>query len=189
MQIKLVARVEKPSQIIFVTRIFYDNRCAMNKTFISCFVLLLMALGDGSLAFGAGVSDPILLWPKGAPDEKSEVGIEHDTTTASGRMVAGQRVIRLSNVSQPTITIYRPSRHKANGTMVMVFPGGGYSILAMDIEGTEVCKWLNSIGVTAALLKYRVPMRPGDDKHVLLPLQDAHNVRWASSAFMPGNGT
>jgi acetyl esterase/lipase len=167
--------MEKPSQIIFATRIIYDNRCAMNQTFASCFVLLLMAFGNGSLASGATVSDPILLWPQGAPDEKSDVGLEHDTTTASGRTVGGQPVIRLGNVSQPTITLYRPSKHNANGTVVMVCPGGGYSILAMDLEGAEVCKWLNSIGVTAALLKYRVPMRPGDDKH-MLPLRDAQRA-------------
>ena len=57
----------------------------------------------------------------------------------------------------------------------MVCPGGGYSILATDLEGTEVCEWLNSIGVTAALLKYRVPKREGDDHH-LLPLQDAQRA-------------
>jgi acetyl esterase/lipase len=90
-------------------------------------------------------------------------------------MVASKRVIRLGNVSQPTITVYRPSKHKANGTAVVVCPGGGYSILAIDLEGTEVCQWFNSIGVTSILLKYRVPMRHGDDKH-MLPLQDAQRA-------------
>jgi len=151
---------------------FHD---AMNKTLASCFVFLVMAFGAGSLAFGATVSEPIPLWPKGAPDEKGEIGKEHDTTTASGRPVAGKRVIRLGNVSKPTITVYRPSKHKADGAAVVVCPGGGYSILAMDLEGTEICQWFNSIGVTAVLLKYRVPMRPGDDKHIL-PLQDAQRA-------------
>lgn len=129
-----------------------------------------MAVGGGSVAFGAAVSEPIPLWPKGAPDEKAEVGAE--TSTAGRRLVAGQQVILLGNVSQPTITVYRPSKHKANGTAVVVCPGGGYSILAINLEGTEVCQWLNSIGVTAVLLKYRVPKRPGDDNHIL-PLEDA----------------
>jgi acetyl esterase/lipase len=58
---------------------------------------------------------------------------------------------------------------------VVVCPGGGYSILAMDLEGTEICEWFNSIGVTGVLLRYRVPTRPGDDKHIL-PLQDAQRA-------------
>jgi acetyl esterase/lipase len=148
---------------------------AMNKILTSCFVLLLTVFGAGSLASGASVSDPIPLWPKGAPDEKGDVGVEHDTTTASAHTVAGRRVIRLGNVSNPTITVYRPSKHKANGTAVVVCPGGGYSILATDLEGVEICQWFNSIGVTAALLKYRVPMRPGDTNHIL-PLQDAQRA-------------
>lgn len=147
----------------------------MNKTLASRFVWLLMAFGAGSLARGGSVSEPIPLWPKGAPDEKGEVGQEHDTTKPDGGLVAGQRVIRLGNVSQPTITLYRPPKEKDAGTVVVVCPGGGYSILAMDLEGTEICEWLNSIGVTGVLLKYRVPTRPGDDKHIL-PLQDAQRA-------------
>ncbi len=134
-----------------------------------------MVLCAGLVAFGASVSDPIPLWPKGAPDEKADVGKEQDMTKPDGRSVAGKRVIRLGNVSQPTITVYRPSKHKANGTVVVVCPGGGYSILALDLEGTEICQWFNSIGVTAVLLKYRVPKRAGDDEHIL-PLQDAQRA-------------
>ncbi len=169
------AHVEEWSQIIFGTRICYGSFSAMNKNLAACGVLLLMVFGDGSFAFGATVSDPIPLWSKGAPDEKGKVGIEHDTTTVSNHLVGGQRVIRLGNVSEPTITIYRPSKFKANGTAVVVCPGGGYGILAWDLEGTEVCRWLNSIGVTGVLLKYRVPKRPGDDQHIL-PLQDAQRA-------------
>jgi len=147
----------------------------MNKTLAFCFVLLLLILGAISLTFGDTVSDPIPLWPKGAPGEKGKVGNEHDTTGADGRMVAGQRVTRLTDVSQPTITVYSPAKNKANGAAVIVCPGGGYRILAMDIEGTEICQWLNSIGVTAFLLKYRVPTRSGDTNH-MLPLQDAQRA-------------
>jgi len=147
----------------------------VNKTLAFCFVLLLMAFGAGSLALGGNVSDPIPLWPKGPPDEKGNIGQERDTTKPNGQLVAGQRVIRLSNVSQPTITLYRPPRRKDNGTAVIVCSGGGYIFLAMDLEGTEICQWLNSIGVTGVLLKYRVPKRPGDEQHVL-PLQDAQRA-------------
>jgi len=147
----------------------------MNKILVSCLVWLLTAIGAGSLGFGGTVSEPIPLWPKGAPDEKGDVGEEHDTTKADGGLVAGQRVIRLGNVSKPTITLYRPAKEKDTGTAVVVCPGGGYSILAMDLEGTQICEWFNSIGVTGVLLKYRVPARPGDDQHIL-PLQDAQRA-------------
>jgi acetyl esterase/lipase len=72
-------------------------------------------------------------------------------------MVAGKPVIRLGNVSSPTITIYKAGNAKAAGPAVVVFPGGGYHILAIDLEGTEVCDWLESAGIACVLLKYRVP--------------------------------
>ena len=147
----------------------------MNKIITAVFVSLLVLLGNHALAFGSSISGSIPLWPKGSPDENEKLSEEHDTTTANGDLVAGKRVIRLTNVSQPTITLYRPSKGNANGTAVVVCPGGGYSILAMDLEGTEICKWLNSIGVTGVLLKYRVPQRLGDENHKL-PLQDAQRA-------------
>ena len=64
-------------------------------------------------------------------------------------------------MTKPTITLFRPAADKDTGAAVIVCPGGGYSILAYDLEGTEVCDWLNSIGVTGVLLKYRVPGRGG----------------------------
>jgi acetyl esterase/lipase len=96
------------------------------------------------------------LWPQGAPGAQANVGAEHDTTTAQDRMVAGKPVIRLGNVSVPTLTVYTPTR-KNTGAAVVVFPGGAYRILAIDLEGTEVCDWLNSVGNTCVLVKYRVP--------------------------------
>ncbi len=92
------------------------------------------------------------LWPHPQPGTKPEV----DATTAKDRLVAGKPVIRLTNVSNPAITLYQPSG-KSTGAAVVVFPGGAYRVLAIDLEGTEVCDWLNSIGVTCVLLKYRVP--------------------------------
>ena len=71
-------------------------------------------------------------------------------------MVAGRRVTRIGNVSEPTLTLYKPEK-ESNGAAVVVFPGGSYRILAIDLEGTEVCDWLTSIGVTCILVKYRVP--------------------------------
>lgn len=147
----------------------------MNQLLTASLVALMTFFGLPALALGASVSDPLPLWPKGAPDETGSIGQEHDTTKPDGGLVAGQRVIRLGEVSQPTITLYRPVKGQANGAAVVVCPGGGYSILAMDLEGTEICEWLTSIGVTGVLLKYRVPERPGDTIHKL-PLQDAQRA-------------
>ena len=121
------------------------------------------------------ISEPLLLWPQAVPGETATLGPEHDTTKADGGLVAGQRVTRLGDVSIPTLTIYRPSKEKDTGASVVVCPGGGYSILAMDLEGSEVCQWLNSIGVTGLLLKYRVPARKGHERYTA-SLQDAQRA-------------
>ena len=71
-------------------------------------------------------------------------------------LVAGRPVVGVGQVSQPTMTVYSP-KGKNTGAAVVVFPGGGYWALAIDLEGTEVCDWLTSKGVTCVLLKYRVP--------------------------------
>ena len=63
-----------------------------------------------------------------------------------------------TDVSRPTMTVYSPAG-KNTGAAVVVFPGGGYNVLAIDLEGTEVCDWLTSQGITCVLLKYRVPSR------------------------------
>src|SRR4029079_11642251 len=69
-----------------------------------------------------------------------------------------------TNVTKPTLTVSRPDPGKDTGMAIVVCPGGGYNVLAWDHEGEQVARWLNSIGVTAALLKYRVPRRPGSPK-------------------------
>ncbi len=98
----------------------------------------------------------LTLWPHGAPGAQPNPAPEMNTTTAKDNVIAGKSVIRLGNVSTPTLTLYAPTG-KNTGAAVVVFPGGSYRILAIDLEGTEVCNWLNSIGVTCVLLKYRVP--------------------------------
>jgi acetyl esterase/lipase len=126
-------------------------------------------------AISLQAAEPIVLWPKGAPGEVGNIGEEHDTTKPSEGLVDGKAVVRLGNVSVPTITIYKPAPERDTGAAVMVCPGGGYNILAMDLEGTEVCEWLNSIGVTGCLLKYRVPARKNQERY-LAPLQDAQRA-------------
>lgn len=99
------------------------------------------------------------LWPGRPPGEVIEMDSEADTTAQEGRLVAGKRVTRLGNVSIPQITIYKPAEGLDTGTSVIIAPGGGHYILAYDLEGTEVAEWLNSIGITGIVLKYRVPRR------------------------------
>jgi acetyl esterase/lipase len=136
---------------------------------------LALLLATAAVAAATAAEPPVSLWPKGAPGEKGDIGPEADTTKPDGALVAGKRVIRLGNVSDPTLTVYSPPKEKANGVAVVVFPGGGYNILAMDLEGTEICEWLNSIGVTGVLVKYRVPARKGLPRHAA-PLQDAQRA-------------
>ena len=97
------------------------------------------------------------LWPNGAPEPSQINAPEADITKPSDRLVAGKRLMHLTNVSKPTLAVYPPADSVNTGAAVVVFPGGGYRILAYDLEGTEVCTWLNSIGVTCVLVKYRVP--------------------------------
>jgi acetyl esterase/lipase len=114
------------------------------------------------------------VWPGKAPGENKAIGEENlrDHTSPVG----GIKI--LGNVSKPTLTIYRPAKEKDTGAAVVICPGGAYTILAWDLEGTEVAKWLNSIGVTGIILKYRVPRRPDQakDKPPLGPLQDAQRA-------------
>jgi acetyl esterase/lipase len=96
------------------------------------------------------------LWPHAAPGAQANPEPEGNTTTAKDRTAAGKPVIRIGNVSTPTLTVYAP-KENSTGAAAVVFPGGSYRILAIDLEGTEVCDWLNSINITCVLVKYRVP--------------------------------
>ena len=137
---------------------------------ISCLMLLLAAVL-------AAATDPasLPLWPGTPPGENGGLGPEKDTTKPTDSLIAGKPVVRLGPVSIPSMTLYRAPEDKNTGATVVVFPGGGYTILAMDLEGTEVCQWLNSLGVNCALVKYRVPVRAGLPRHGP-PLQDAQRA-------------
>jgi acetyl esterase/lipase len=139
----------------------------MRNSFTILFVFLA--------ALAARASEPMPLWPNGAPGEKGDIGQERDMTKPSDGFTGGKTVVRIGNVSVPTITVFAPAQDKDTGAAVVVCPGGGYRILAMDLEGTEVCQWLNSAGVTAVLLKYRVPERKGLERYAA-PLQDAQRA-------------
>jgi acetyl esterase/lipase len=114
------------------------------------------------------------LWPGAAPDARPVRGSESTITPKS--LIAGRPVVLVTNVSQPTMTVYSPTVTNT-GAAVVVFPGGGYQCLAIDLEGTEICDWLNSKGITAVLLKYRVPVkREGPYGESPPALQDAQRT-------------
>jgi acetyl esterase/lipase len=134
-------------------------------------VLLLVAAMPGHAADKALVLD---VWPGKAPGENGSIGPEKTLDDKPSK----RPVKRVTNVSKPTITVFRPAQEKDTSASVVICPGGGYSILAWDLEGEEVAAWLNSIGVTGIVLKYRVPRRPNQpkDKPPLGPLQDAQRT-------------
>ena len=107
------------------------------------------------------------IWPGAAPDAQAVAGPEN-TATDTKDLVAGRPWLYVSDVSRPTMTVYPPNG-KNTGAAVVVLPGGGYQILAIDLEGTEVCDWLTSKGITCVLLKYRVPGEPGYPKPAPYP--------------------
>jgi acetyl esterase/lipase len=114
------------------------------------------------------------LWPHGAPGDSPHPAPEVNQTKALHHYVAGRIVTQISNVSDPTLTLYKPKGRNSH-TAVLVFPGGAYQVLAIDLEGTEVCHWLNSIGVNCILVKYRVP-NSGPYPKSAAALQDAQRA-------------
>jgi len=123
---------------------------------------LLFASGSAALIAQTPAWQPSLghkqvpIWPGAAPHAQQVAGPEIATTRTKDHFVAGRPWTYISNVSLPTMTVYAPTV-KNTGAAVIVFPGGGYRILAIDLEGTEVCDWLTSKGITCVVLKYRVP--------------------------------
>lgn len=136
-----------------------------------CLFACLLSL---ALPLSLAAADPVVvkLWPGKAPGETKDVGPEKYQETKPGQA----EIKRLTNVSEPTIAVYPAPKEKATGAAVLVAPGGGYSILAIEHEGTDVGTWLNSIGVTAVLLKYRVPVREGQEPRNLAAVQDAQRA-------------
>ena len=127
---------------------------------------------------GTAFAEPevIKLWPAGkVPGEKIDIGPEKVQEPKAGDK---NPVVRITNVVDPTITVYRPEKNIDTGTAIIIAPGGGYSILAWEHEGTQTAEWLQKIGVTGVLLKYRVPRRPDQskDQPPIGALQDAQRA-------------
>ena len=148
-----------------------------HSTAISLFVSLAFI----SLAHAADKPVVVELWPGKPPDETGTIGAE--TTRPSPKLDRSQvevteSTLLVTNVTKPTISVCRPPKDKDTGTAVVICPGGGYWNLYWELEGEEVAAWLNSIGVTGIILKYRVPRRPDEPKGepARRPLQDAQRA-------------
>lgn len=132
--------------------------------FIRSLAVACCLITGGGLAAAAPVWEPgaghaqIAIWPGAVPDPQPLPGPEAMRTDERD-LVGGRPYFWIENVSQPTITVYSPVGRNS-GTAVVVFPGGGFQILVIDLEGTEVCDWLTAKGVTCIVLKYRVPGLP-----------------------------
>lgn len=127
--------------------------------------------------------DPLAveLWPGAAPDENAKIGPERIRMSPAlerKQVEITNSTTMVTDVTKPTITIYKPAKEKNTGAAVLICPGGGYWNLYWQLEGEEVAQWLNSIGVTGVLLKYRVPRRPDEPKTepARRPLQDAQRA-------------
>ena len=130
-----------------------------------------------------GADKPLVVevWPDRAPEESGNIGEEkvRMSPKLDRKQVEVTEPTRLvTNVTKPTLTIYRPAKDKDTGTSMLICPGGGYWDLYWQLEGEEVAAWLNSIGVTGIILKYRVPRRPDEPKGqpARRPLQDAQRA-------------
>jgi acetyl esterase/lipase len=130
-----------------------------------------------------GAEKPLVveIWPGTAPDETGNIGEEmiRMSPKLDRKQVEVTESTRLvTNVTKPTLTIYQPAKDRNTGTTMLICPGGGYWDLYWQLEGEEVAQWLNSIGVTGIILKYRVPRRPDEPKGepAHRPLQDAQRA-------------
>ena len=125
--------------------------------------------------FGA---EPLIvnLWPDKTPGDVGITGQEESRIYQSP--ILGEPTKLITNVTQPTLTIYQPAPDKNTGTAMLICPGGGYHNLFWELEGEEVAAWLNAQGMTGIILKYRCPRRPGDIKGEppLGPLLDAQRA-------------
>jgi acetyl esterase/lipase len=136
------------------------------------FVLSGIAL---TLAGGAAAQQATMpLWPHGTPEPAQTTSVETDNNVAVSTFPAGHKATSLANVTVPTLTVYPAPHDNRNGAAALVFPGGGYTHLAWTKEGIDTCDWLNSIGVTCLLVKYRVPEAHYPESHA--DLEDAQQA-------------
>ena len=135
------------------------------------------------VAWSAPAAEPLVveIWPGKVPDESGEIGAERVRMSPAldrKQVEVTEPTRMITDVTKPTITIHRPAAEKNTGTAMLICPGGGYWNLYWELEGEEVAAWLNSMGVTGIILKYRVPRRPDEPEGepARRPLQDAQRA-------------
>src|SRR6266513_587805 len=135
------------------------------------------------VAWSAAAAEPLVveIWPGQVPDESGDIGPERVRMSPAldrKQVEVTEPTRMVTNVTKPTITVFRPAKEKETGTAILICPGGGYWNLYWQLEGEEVAEWLNSIGVTGIILKYRVPRRPGEPEKepARRPLADAQRA-------------
>lgn len=136
---------------------------------------LLIAFFSFSAIVTAEEMLKVNLWPGKPPGETKELPPEADINKPTDAPVGDRKIIKLTNVSTPMLTFYRPSKDIDTKACVIICPGGGHNILAYDHEGTEVAEFLAKHGVTGIVLKYRVPFRD-PQKRWLAAVQDAQRA-------------
>jgi acetyl esterase/lipase len=114
-------------------------------------------------------SATVQLWPDGAPGARTEPGYSEETAMPNGKP-------RVSKVTDPVLLVYPAPREKATGSAVIICPGGGYSVLAIDHEGYDIAEWLNQLGIGAVILKYRLPSDAIMVDKSIGPLQDVQEA-------------
>ena len=130
--------------------------------------LYLISLVTIFLSPSVGFGQTILpLWPDGVPNQNPSEEVENKMY---------RDILRISNVQNPTLEVFLPSKKTATGQAVVICPGGGYSILAYDWEGVDIAKWYNAQGITAVVLKYRLPKSSTLIQPEIAPLQDAQKA-------------
>lgn len=128
----------------------------------------------------------LLLWPSGNPEPSTITAPETDPSTDRDRMVFGKPVIRVTNVTKPDLAVYPPPAANNTGAAALVLPAGSYTRLNMNLDGTEICDWLNSVGMTCVLVRYRVPETQHypentedlEDAQQAMRLTRAHAAEW-----------
>ena len=161
--------------VLFVLRY---GRPKMRCTSIVAFVILL---GTGAVRLSAEEPVTVKLWPGDAPNESGNIGEEYVRMSPEldrKQVEVTESTRMITNVTQPTIYIYRPPKETDTGTAMLICPGGGYWNLYWELEGEEVASWLNKHGITGIILKYRVPRRPDEPERepAKRPLQDAQRA-------------
>lgn len=138
----------------------------MRKTILFIPLLAILILPSATIAQPFTVK----LWPEGIPGSVADAEYVENITTTEGR------ITRCERVTDPDLTVFLPPAEKANGTAVLICPGGGYAVLAFDHEGNAIAQWLNEQGIAGIILKYRLPSDKIMKDKSSGPLQDAQEA-------------